>query len=560
MHSVRVSKTDPNAYPSLQAAVTAFRVRNLTEGLYLHVEPGVYEERQPLSYPGPLMIVPTHGPETVELAVVGEWEVIETEHSLELYGILVRATSEVRSPVKVDGDGWLKAVDCWFVGHDPLHVRGSGRSEFVDCRFVGTGVQLSNGAGLMRGCVFHRARLGLFRGATLVARTLRFSEFEGGGIGACVLSVTDARAEITDCVITDCRVDYREGRTGGGAVRLDMGAVVDFEDLSISGDRCHAIEVRGKDTRVGFTRLRVEGGFEKQFTVRVWDSAEVRLTDSRVVHPDGAGVKVIDATLVLDGLTVEDTRFTNLEAERATLRGRGLTLRRGRNHMFKMLDSQGRLSDVELSDHHPALVTEDDGQVYLEFGAVDVHEGELELENVRAFDLDGWLLRVRDGGAVLSSVTGERVTTTAVVTKNGRARLDDVRSTQGGMNQMLVNSAGFLEVSNSHFEGSEYSLALVDGGGLTLRSTVLKDARGEGLRVMGAGSALVEESEIRGCALVGIQMFDQRSRLRVLRSTIVGNGGYAVAGPNEENVEFEDNTFHDNELNQVTEPDPSTTG
>lgn len=554
MHSVRVSKTDPNAYPSLAAAMTAFRVRNLTEGLYLHVEPGVYEERQPLSYPGPLMIVPTHGPETVVLAVDGNCAVIETEHSLELYGIRTHAISAVRPPIKVEAGGRLKAVDCRFEGYSPMLLRGKGESEFVDCRFVGTGLEWRGGTGRMHRCVFHQAGLSLAEGAAVVAEALRFSGFEGGDAGAPTLEFSWSRAKITDCVITDggfngtAPVDY--------VVRITNGSVVHFTDLSIEEAENKAIGILGATTRVDFTRLSVAGGFGGAYTVYVQDSERVGFTDSRIAHPKGSGMKTWKADLVVDGLTVEETKYTNLMVEDGSLEGRGLTLRHGRSDLLNMIRSRGRLSEVELSDHHPALVRQSDGLDYLEFGAVHVREGELELENVRAFDLDGWLLSVQGGDAVLSSVIGERLTMTAVVVQSGRARLNDVRSTQGAKLQLSVNSAGFLEVSNSHFEGSEYGLALAHGGGLTLRSTVLTGACREGVLVEGAGSVLLEDSEIRDCGGVGVDVRDEAGKVRLVRSTIAGTGGAGVWGHDAAIYEFEDSVFRDNDLNRVTDPAP----
>lgn len=554
MHSVRVSKTDPNAYLSPAEAVTAFRIRNLTEGLYLHVEPGVYEEKRPLSYPGPLMIVPTHGPETVELAVDGDCAVIETEHSLELYGMLIRSTSRDQPQIQVRGGGRLKAVDSWFVGHVPVRLRGKGESEFVDCRFAGTGLEWRGGTGRMHRCVFYQAGMSLAEGAAVVAETLRFSGFEGGNVGAPTLEFSWSRAKITDCVITDG--GFNETAPVDYVVRITNGSVVHFADLSIEEAENKAIGILGATTWVDFTRLNVAGGFGGAYTIYVQDSDRVGFTDSRIAHPKGAGMKTWKAGLVVDGLTVEETKYTNLMVEDGVLEGRGLTLRHGRSDLLNMIRSRGDLRDVELSDHHPALVRQSDGLDYLEFGAVHVSEGELEMENVRAFDLDGWLLSVRGGDAVLSSVAGERLTMTALVTQSGRARLNDVRSAQGGKVQMLVNSAGYLEVANSRFEGTEYVLARVRGGGLTLRSTVLTGAREEGVLVEGAGSVVLEDSEIRDCGGAGVVLQDEAGKVRLVRSTIMGNGGAGVWGHKSAICEFEDSVFRDNDLNRTTEPEP----
>ncbi|MGW9556717.1 right-handed parallel beta-helix repeat-containing protein [Nocardiopsis sp. NPDC055551] len=559
MHSVRVSKTDPNAYLSLSDAVTAFRIRNLTEGLYLHVEPGTYEEERPLSYPGPLMIVPTHGPETVELAVDGDRAVIETEHPLELYGMLIRSKSRDRPQIEVRGGGRLKAVDSWFVGRVPVRLRGKGESEFVDCRFVGTGLEWRGGTGRMHRCVFHQAGMSLREGAAVVADVLRFSGFEGGDVGAPTLEFSWSRARITDCVIIDG--GFNETASVDYVVRATNGSVVHFTELSIEDAENKAIGILGATTRVDFTRLRVAGGFAGMYTVYVQDSERVGFTDSRIRHPKGAGMKTWKATVVVDGLTVEETKDTNLMVEDGVLEGRGLTLRHGqKGDLLNMIRSRGRLSDVELSDHHPALVRQSDGLDYLEFGAVHVSKGELELENVRAFDLDGWLLSVRGGDAVLSSVVGERLTMTAVVTQSGRARLNDVRSTQGTRLQLSVNTAGFLEVSNSHFEGSEYGLARAYGGGLTLRSTVLTGTYQEGVLVEGAGSVLLEDSEIRDCGGAGIVVRDEAGKVRLVRSTIAETGGAGIWGDRDATYEFEDSLLRDNDLNQVkgptAEPDP----
>lgn len=546
MYTVRVSQTDPSAYPSPRAAMEDMRLRDLTEGIYLHVEPGVYVEQVMLSYPGPLMIVPTHGPGTVELVMVGEQDLLVARGHRELYGITLRVESELRAPVKTEGAGGLKAVDCRFIGSEPLRVWGSGKSEFVNCRFEGTGLEWRGGRGLIAGCVFDRARLSLTEDAVVVARSIRFSGFEGGGVGASPLSISGSRAEITECVITDCHVAYSRGGPGGEAVVVSQGSQVSFVDLSVSGDRCNAIHVQGKNTRAVFDRLRVEGGFEGRYTVFVRWSAKVRLADTWISHVHGGGVKVVDAELDVDGLTVENTKGEALDVVEGDLRGRGLTLSRAEMDLIKVVASRVRLSDVEFRDHTGVEQVGEDGKTYPRYGAVYVEDGDVELEDVRAFDLDGWLLNVTDGRARMSSVTAERLANVAVVKKGAMVHLKDVKSLEGRKNQLIVLSAGFLETSDCVFEGSAHALACADAAGITLRSTVLRRAKSAGLLLTGGASALLEDSEVRDCSRDGIHLEDEKSRVSLVRCTIADNGGYGVIGPSGAEVKSEDGVFSGN--------------
>ncbi|WP_211719276.1 right-handed parallel beta-helix repeat-containing protein [Nocardiopsis sp. MG754419] len=545
-----MSKTDPSAYPSVRAAVEDRRLWDAPGGLYLHVEPGLYAEPVTLTFPGPMIVVPTHGPGTVELAVTGDRELLTTDHPLELYGIVVRSGCDLRSPIRVGGDGLLKAVDCRFVGLEPLRIGGRGRSEFTNSRFEGTGVLLQHGQGLFLGCVFDRARLLARERTALVARALRFEGHEGGGIGASALTLTGTRAEITDCVMTDCRVAYSEGRSGTATVHVNRGSEVVFTDLSITGDQGCAVEVRDQGTRVEFTRLTVQGGWEKRYTVLVTHSAEARLTDSRVVHTHGAGVKAMDATLVLDGLTVEDSLGPGVTAVRSTLSGRGLSARRIRRTLLNAVESRTHLTEVELRDLDAVPVTEENGEAYFEHGAVYVQQGELELEGVLASDLNGWFLLVVDGRAVVSGVRAERVHTFALSGDSGMATLRNVRATEALGNQLCARSAGFLEVLDSFFEGSENALAYAQDAGITLRSTVLKGARGAGIVLFGSGAAHLEDSEIRDCGGAGISLRSEKSKVGLYRSTVTGNGGHGIAGPEEAVVEYEDCVISENDLTE----------
>lgn len=90
MYTVRVSKSDPSAFSFLRTVVQDPRRAGMD--LYLHVDPGHCVESDFAPVTSKVIVVPTRGPNTVEVTVAQDSNVfnVRLDEELELYGVTIR--------------------------------------------------------------------------------------------------------------------------------------------------------------------------------------------------------------------------------------------------------------------------------------------------------------------------------------------------------------------------------------------------------------------------------------------------------------------------------------
>ncbi|WP_067608100.1 AAA family ATPase [Nocardiopsis listeri] len=528
MHMVRVSQSDPGAFRSLGAAVRAPLYANAD--LYLHVEPGHYVEDQIILVTRKILVVPTHGPGTVEISPSTDTNVfrVRPKGRLELYGVRIEGADGEFPPLYVDEGAHLKTVDCVF--HCNVRSGLHGRShEVVNTRFEGAGIHWTKGGGVVRDCVFEDAVLSLEGGASPTVERVRF---RGGSDRYHTLFVSDSAPTIIECEIRDC------GAIGYYSVWVDEGARPRFTDLTVEGDRGWPVRVTGSGTHAKFTRLRVIGGAEGGDSVYVLDGAEVELDDARVESAPTNAVCVVESTLTFADLVVKGVEGAALHAKEGRVNGRGFRAFDLGGNAGNFVKSRVSLTDLELAEHRSGV---DEGL----FG-VYVSGGSGEFEGVHGRDLKGVCFGVHDAHVCVKDLVGERVAGGILAQDGATVEAHGVEITAPEGNTFHVSAGARMEVTDARIVDGAFDNAYVEGARLVLRSSTLSGGRGHGVAVLEGGVATLEDTEIRDGAMSGVKVLDAESRARLVRCEVSGHEDKGVDAHDEAVVHLEDTELADN--------------
>ncbi|MGW5876269.1 right-handed parallel beta-helix repeat-containing protein [Nocardiopsis terrae] len=534
MYTARVSKTDPHAFPSFRSVLRDARYAGTD--LYLHVEPGRYTEHYFLEVSTRVMIVPVAGPGTVEISAStadSVFVVTGERGALELYGIHVRGAQDAPgSPtIRADQGTRFKAVDSVFTSGAEVEVSGDG-TEVVNCRFDGCGLYWKRGTGgFVRDTVFRGASLYFWRAVNPTVSSVRFSDYDRGGLVAYETSVM-----VTDCVMSDF------GRADGAAVLVKEGSDARFTGLSISGSPGYAISVLGEGTRAAFTDLDLTGWADEGYGVGVGLGAEAAFTSCRI---DGSGsssgsraVVVARGTLNAEDLTVENVRSHGVHVQEGRFSGRRLAFGQLGASAVSGAGSRFELSDVEF---HGTLPGPDSLG-----GGFFMSDSRLEADGIRASDLNDVVVLNRGSRATLTSLTAERVNMVVSAHQDSTVRVHGAEATGTRGHVFGARTGASVEVVDALVSDSRNQAAYADGAAITLTSVTVSGSAGPGAVVLKDGELTLVDTVIRDGHDAGVRVLDARSRATLARSRVTGNARGGVRVHPDAVVETRDTLLRDN--------------
>ncbi|GAA1464933.1 right-handed parallel beta-helix repeat-containing protein [Nocardiopsis exhalans] len=540
MYAVRVSKTAPHAYRSLREAVTDERLDG-SEDLYVHIEPGEYEETRSIRVFRQLLVVPTEGPGTVRISAAGDDGLFHVRGALELYGLLVRSAS-AEPVVTASEAGRVKLADCVFDTASALRLGGRhSDDEVVNCRFENGGIVWHGGGGQLSDCHFERAVLHIQYGAEATVHSVEFTGYLAGGENPLpTLGIRGATAKVTDCVLTDA------GPVGSStAVNVSEKGRARFENLSFTSDRTAAISVVHEGTRAEFSGLLVEGRQDPEAdgesSVSVYLGAEAFIGNARITGGRRNGLTLNSgARVILDGLTIEDVRVHGISVKESALNGRSLVFRGVGGNAVRGTDARLTLSDVEIGDQPP----ETEGA----WCGLRAWQGSLEVDGLRVSGLTGAAVGAWGCRANLTGVTVENSRSGIGAEEDSTVRVDGFVCSRVEANMVTALSGSVVEVVDAKLTDNQgYGLAFADAGDLTLRSVSISGSGYNAVGVDNGGSLTLEDVDVRNSSSAGLMVADAESRATLRRSRITGNALAGVQAHPDAVVEMRDVVLRDNE-------------
>ncbi|MFE3458458.1 AAA family ATPase [Nocardiopsis aegyptia] len=523
MYTVRISQTDPYAFPSLGAAVRDGRFAG--QDLYLQVDPGHYVEPQVIGTRRHVVVVPAAGPGTVTVSI-GDSNVFNVhEGRLELHGIHVRNTSSEYPPVYVHPDAALKAVDCAFASGTWVRLVNA-TAEVVNCRFEGGGLRLERTEGRV-----HRARFD--RGVMVVkgpcSPQVSEVEFVGAHAKYNAMLVSQASPKVDRARFTDC------GGENLSAVRVADTAEPAFTDVEIAGTAGWPVRVSGR-SKPSFTRLRVEGGREGNSSVHFWGESEGTLTDCAITGAPYRALEVHTGSLRAKGLTVRESTAGLVATEAAVVVDDAAMSGIGRNAVWVK----------EGSVKATGLVLEDSSAKNTERLAA------VALTRARA-DLTGLTVARWAGPGVLARGTRGSVADMSCDDSDSGvwAEEDSTLKVRGltcadCTNGVVAHSGSEVEVTDSRLSDCSGDCVQAVLGRVVVRSSRLSGGQSSGVGIGNGGVAVLEDTTILDGETDGVFVLGE-GRVTMRRCTVTGNGGRGVHAMDGATVDTDDCAFSDNE-------------
>ncbi|WP_017588261.1 AAA family ATPase [Nocardiopsis ganjiahuensis] len=508
MITVRVSKTDPRAFPSLGAAVRDPRWPGTD--LYLQVDAGHYVEPRVVVVNRKLVVVPSQGPGTVVVSGAQDSNVFNVKGELELYGVQVLSDSERYPPVFTHEGTRFKAVDCLF--RSTTRVTLGGRAhELVNCTFEGAGVFCTEGSSQIRDSVFREATLTVGEGVSLEAGPV---EFTGGHPTWNNLNIKGGSVTVTDCNITN------GGARDRPAVMVAGGARARFANLSVTGQKWIPVFVKGKDTRADFTDLTVDGGVDGRGSVTFAQETSGSVDGGKVTKARTVAFYMDKATVTLNDVTCEDMEGSGLRIEGGKVTARGLTLRRFGQNGVRVIDAHAELSDVEIRDHRT-------GTEKGLFG-IGVERSRITLEGSRVSGLVGAAVGIMESEATLRDITANHTEGGIVALNDSTVRILGMEASEIDGNILSAESGAFVEVTDADLSDCSFDSVHVKGARLVMRSSTVSRSSGQGIGVTEGGIVTLEDTSIRDGEDHGIMIVDSDSRARLVRCEVTGHQGKGV--------------------------------
>ncbi|MEU4284136.1 AAA family ATPase [Nocardiopsis dassonvillei] len=518
MYTVRISQTDPYAFPSLGAALRAPMYAG--SDLYLHVEPGHYTEPQVVGVNRHVIVVPLQGPGTVTVAA-GDTNVFNVHKGrLELHGVHVRNASAEYPPVYVHPEAFLKAVDCAFSASTQVNVKNT-EAEFTNCGFAGGGLYMDGSTGKVDGCRFTDAVL-VVEGPG--SPEIRRTTFTGGHDTWHTLHISKASPTVTDCVLTDCGGERTQ------AVHVRDSAAPKFTNLTITGDRGWPVRVTGR-SRAEFDRLRVDGGRAGGDSVYAWEDSEMTITHGRITNARASALATVGGALTVRDLVIEDAARTGLHGEGARVSGEGLSLTRVGGNGVYVEECRTTLSDVELRDS-PQEARE-------KWSVFAARKGRFEVTGLRA-SKSPTMVHIVDARGSLTDLTGDDVEGGLLVRQDSTVTVSAATVTNSSLNALTVNEGSEVEVDRIQI--SDCSLHGVYAGGesrLVLRSSTVSGCASAGVGVENGAVVTLEDTVVRDGDGSGLAVYGT-SRVRLVGCTISGNAAEGVDAEDTATVQTED--------------------
>ncbi|MEU3018321.1 right-handed parallel beta-helix repeat-containing protein [Nocardiopsis sp. NPDC007018] len=520
MITVRVSKTDPAATPSLGKAVRDHR--HAGADLHLRVAPGEYVEPLVIGVRGRVVVTPDEGAGTVTVVASGETNVFNVHEggSLELEGISVRSSSEEYPPLYVQRGARLRAADCVFTAPRRVNVVGA-RAEIVGCRFEESGLLWDGSEGSVRECYFAGAVIAVQgRCSPKVSGTL----FTGTHDDWHTLYVADASPEFTDCALVD-----------GGGVYVRDGARAEFTDLRVTGSYDWPVRVYER-SKATFTRMVVEDARKED-------------TDAFFVHGDSEGT--------LNDCEITGATRTGVAVEGGRLTVRGLTVTGTVTDAVLVDGGQADVTDLRCSRiGKAALLIADGARVTVagmsvsesgveERGAIASVRSRFEVSDLRVSRWHGPMAIVVGGRGHFEDIVGHEVGSgihsreDATLTVRGMV-LRDAR--EDGLN---ILDGTEVQLHQADLSDCGEDAVYVQGGHVSVHSSTLSGSGERGIRVGEGGVAALEDTAIRDGRGDGV-MVEEGGRVRLVRCTVTGNDEEGLWAADSASVYLEESTFSGN--------------
>ncbi|MGW5876270.1 right-handed parallel beta-helix repeat-containing protein [Nocardiopsis terrae] len=520
MITVRVSKTDPAASPSLGQAIREHRYPGAV--LRLCVEPGEYVEPQVIGVQRRVVVVPTEEAGSVAVVAANETNVfnVHAGGELELHGVWVRSSSKEYPPVYVQKGARFKADDCVFTASRRVNVVGA-RAEVVGCRFEESGLLWDGSEGSVRDCYFAGAVIAVQGDCS---PRISGTVFTGAHEDWHTLYVANASPEFTDCALVD-----------GGGVYVRDRARPEFTDLRITGSYDWPVRVYER-SRATFTRMVVEGSRKED-------------TDAFFVHGD--------SETTLNDCEITDATRTGVAIEGGRLTARGLTLQGVAADAVFVDGGEAEITDLRCTRiGKAALLVADGARAAVtgmsvaqsseeERGAIASVRSRFEVSDLRVSRWHGPMAIVLGGRGVFEDIVGHDVGSgihsreDATITVRGMV-LRDAR--EDGLN---ILDGTEIQLHQADLSDCGEDAVYVQGGHVTIRSSTLCGSGERGVRVGEGGVAALEDTAVRDGRGDGL-MVEDGGRVRLVRCTVSGNDEEGLWAADNASVYLEDTTFSGN--------------
>ncbi|MFW5416447.1 AAA family ATPase [Nocardiopsis sp. CNT-189] len=528
MYTVHVSQTAYGAVWGIEEALK--HPQYAGADLYLHVDPGHYTVSSSQVIRRHVIIVPTQGPGTVTVSLMGEpTNVFNVRKGrLELYGIEVNSRAEKYPPVYMHPETSLVAVDCVFSAECTVNVNDAS-FEVKNCRFAGGGFKGVGAKGVVVGSRFEASGLQILDGGEVDLRGLRFD----GPVKQNGLSIrSGVRAVVRDCELNGM------GGESWPSVYVEDALSVDFSDCRVNSSKGVSIIASGK-VEASFRRVWLNGGVPGNMSFYVRSGAQVRLEDCVVSGSKETGVHVADSVLSVSGVKVEQAGSTGIVADKSRVVLKKVEIVGALCNGILLEECSGELEDVEVKEFGGKKVA---GK---SFAALFVKGGRIQ---GRKFHFTGggcgYGAVISGGSNSLSDISMSDVAIGVAAQEDGVSKISDleVKKCDTGL---LVGEGSYVEIDRAKMEGAADACGIQvgEGGRVVLKnSSVLSP--GLGIGVLEGGNATVEETEFSGADGYGAGV-DEGGRLRLVRCTLRDNGTPGVYVEDGAILQLEDTEMED---------------
>ncbi|WP_017594955.1 AAA family ATPase [Nocardiopsis potens] len=532
MYTVHVSQT---AYGAVWGIEEALRHPHYAGAdLYLHVDPGHYTVSNTQVIERHVMIVPTQGPGTVAVSLVGEpTNVFNVRKGrLELYGLEVNSRAEKYPPVYMHPKTSLVAVDCVFKVETEVYAKDA-QIEVKKCRFIGSGLDVNRTGGLVLDTVFEKSWVVVRGDADVELRGLRF--FDSVGKFNALSIKVGARPHVADCLFEHA----------GGPDR----PVVWIGDSSPRIHNCHLVGSKGTPVWVQgksdafFSRLDIEGGGPGRSAVGVRSGARITIEGGRVAGVEGSGLDVEDAVATVSDLRLEDTGRNGIAVGNGRITAKQVQVIGAGRSGVNLEDGTAALEDVEVTERaegsvdktYPAVIldgTRTEGRRLNISGGgqklgLTIDGGTAFLSDLRISDVKGGVFAWNDGVVKIDGLTSEENTGNALSVWGG-SHVEVVRA------QLALSGEAADRVTTVYVK---------DGGRVVLKDSAVHKGI-QGIGVAAGGNATVEETVFSGAGENGAVVVEG-GRLRLVRCTLRDNGTPGVYVEDGAILQLEDTEMED---------------
>ncbi|MFC3996041.1 AAA family ATPase [Nocardiopsis sediminis] len=513
MQTVRVSQTDPWAFPGLAQALQEPVFSGAD--LYVHIDPGHYTEPL-LKIDRHVIVVPAAGPGTVTIARGGDdGNVFRVHGRLETYGLAVRGDSPEYPVVYVDPAGSFKAVDCTFDAPRDITAKDA-RMDLERCVFAGSGAYFLGSGGSVSGCRFDTGMLSVSAGGSPVVNDCEFT----GCRGLNTVYITGGSPVIRDSRISD------GGTATSPAVYIGEKSKAELHNCVIDGDHGRAVHVTGSTAVL--SGCRVTGGGDGENSVHVVQDSDVTLADCDVTDSPRVAVMCHGADLVCT-----DVRITRPAASAIGVIG-------GTARLTGVHISDAGLNGVLIQD---ARVTASDVRVQggrsPDHAGVHLDRARLELRDAEIADSAATAVLIRDS----STLTMEQVVVKDTV-YGIQAQADSTLKVTGGdiracsYTGILVGGASQAEVVRSAVTACAEEAVRADHGTLRLRDSTVTGRMSIGIAATGESTVTVEGCTVSGSSRSAAYL-DDGTRFQLIGCTLEVDEGLAIEGEDHPGLRLE---------------------